>query len=250
MTIENTRRTIIQVQILREFAVQIIMNSTQIYAIITDDIFATTILYNIISKMWSFLRLRTLFFLLKHLVYSYVLQRRRFLSFWTRHKLFLQIIYWTETAICNAVEIKNLNQASFRADTLIVIQFISLLLDSHLSFVADLLETFLHIWRQFHSSMKLMILSLNVFHVAAALSDRERFFFRNKVHLYEFMISSILICHFTSLTLLHYAEGNIHCFAAIVHLIIDAKILVWNFPSISSSSRDHDSSCVMTSSLT
>lgn len=200
--------------------------------------------------MWSFLRLRTLFFLLKHFVYSYVLRRRRFLSLWTRHELFLQIIYWTETAICSAVEIRNLNQASFRADTLIVIQFISLLLDSHLSFVADLLKTSLHIWRQFHSSIELMTLSFNVFHVAAALSDRERFFFRNKVHLYEFMISSILICHFTSLTLLHCAECDMRCFAAIAHLIVDAKILVWNFPSISSSSSDHNSSRVMTSSLT
>ncbi len=200
--------------------------------------------------MWSFLRLRTLFFLLKHLVYSYVLQRRRFLSFWTRHELFLQIIYWTETTICSAVEIRNLNQASFRADTLIVIQFISLLLDSHLSFVADLLETSLHIWKQFHSSMKLMTLSLSIFHVAAALSSRERFFFRNKVHLYEFVIRSILTCHFSLLTLLHYAESDIHCFAAIVRLIVDAKILVWNFSSISSSSSDHDSSRVMTSSLT
>lgn len=241
---------IIQVQTLRKFAVQIIMNSTQIYAIIVDDIFAITILYNIISKMWSFLRLRTLFFLLKHLVYSYVLWQRRFLSFWIRHELFLQIIYWTETAICSAVEIRNLNQMSFRADTLIMIQFISLLLDSHLSFVTDLLETSLHIWRQFHDLIRLMTFSLSVFHVAAALSDRKRFFFRNKVHLYEFMIRSILICHFTSLTLLRYAESDIRCFAAIVHLIIDAKILVWNFSSISSSSNDHDSSRVMTSSFT
>ncbi len=71
-----------------------------------------------------------------------------------------------------------------------------------------------------------MTLSLSVFHVAAALLNKKRFSFRNKVHLYEFVISSILICHFTSLTLLYYAERNIRCFAAIIRLTADAKILV------------------------
>ena len=202
------------------------MDPTQIYAITAGGIFATTILYNITSKMWSFLRLRTLFFLLKHLVYPYVLRRRRFLSPWTRHELFLQIIYWTGTAVCSAVGVRNLNQAGSRAGTLAVVQFIPLLLGSHLSFAADLLGTSLHTWRQFHSSIGLMALSLSVFHVAAALSGREGFSFRNKVHLYGFVVSSILICHSTSLTLLHCAGCDIRCFAAIARLTADAKILV------------------------
>ena len=158
----------------------------------------------------------------------------------------MQIIYWIETAICSAVKIKNLNQMNFRVNTLIVIQFISLLLNNHFNFVVNLLETFLYIWKQFHSLMKLMILNLNVFHVTAALLNKERFFFRNKVHLYEFVIRSILICHFTSLTLLHYAECDIHCFAVIIHFIVNAKILVWNFSLISLNFSDHDSSRIIT----
>lgn len=71
-----------------------------------------------------------------------------------------------------------------------------------------------------------MIFSLSVFHVIAALLNKERFFFRKKIHLYELLISSILISYFTSLTLFYKTEYDIRYFAAITRLIINAKNLL------------------------
>lgn len=95
--------------------------------------------------------------------------------------------------------------------------------------------------------MKLMTFNLNVFHVAAVLLNKKKFFFKNKVHLYEFVIRSIFIYHFILLILLHYAKCNIRYFAVIIRFIVDAKIFVRNFSSISLNFNDHDSFRVITS---
>lgn len=90
-------------------------------------------------NLFRALQTQTLHFVLKHLVYSVVLRRRRFLGPWTRWYLVLQVFYWGVTLSCVCIGVRTLAQAGARAGTLSVIQLVPLFFGGHLDFAADLI---------------------------------------------------------------------------------------------------------------
>ncbi len=121
-------------------------------------------------------------------MYSIVLHQRQFLGSWTRWYLLLQFVYWEVTLSCISIEIKTLTQAGARADTLDVIQLMSLFFKKHLNFTADLIEVLLLAYQQIYSSIKTLIFVLSLFHALVNVITDLSLFFQNDLQLYDFIV--------------------------------------------------------------
>lgn len=161
---------------------------TCVYFIIIDGVFILLVLYHTILNLFYAVQTHTLHFVLKHLVYLIVLCQRRFLKLWTHWYLLLQFVYWEVTLSCINIEVKTLTQAGARADTLNVIQLVSLFFKKHFSFIADLIKVLLLAYWQIHSSIETLVFVLSLFHALVNVITDLSLFFQNDLQLYGFIV--------------------------------------------------------------
>lgn len=141
------------------------MNPTQIYAITAGGAFVLLVFYRISAILFLWIQDRTLFLILKHLIYPFLFKRSRFFNPQTRWRVSLTLLYWLGTAACNVVEVRSLPEASSRAGTLSTIHLIPLLFSDRLSFAADLLGLRLHSYLNLHGAMGFMTFVQDVIHI-------------------------------------------------------------------------------------
>ena len=142
-----------------------VMNSTQFYFIIIENITVILIFYHLILSISAFLYLHYNHFFLAHLIYShmYCCIFCDWLVF--RYHVFLQILYFESTATCNFLDMQIMFQTSFCAACLTLINLASLLFADCHNFKTQLLKLSLRAYKSTHSIIVFMILIQNLFHL-------------------------------------------------------------------------------------
>ena len=168
------------------------MDATTIYAITAGGLLLLLCCINLLNQIRRHLQRRFVTFMLKHVVYPYIIQRHRLLVPRTRFEILLYISYWTATALCSAAGVSDLNEAGSRAAALAVIHYIPLYSTPHLTFIADLLALSFRTWRQMHAAMGTMASILSVLHVITVVR-RRRFSLHDDVQRFGFIVSGPLL---------------------------------------------------------
>lgn len=148
------------------------MDPSRAYAIAAGGLFLLILLYRLTTRILSFIRSRTVFFLLKHFIYPYVFRRHRFMELVTREQFILQVVYWCATAACNFIRVNTMAQASARAGTLSVINLIPLLFAGKLSIAADLFGVSLRGFYGLHRSVGFMVVVQGLVHISILLKEK------------------------------------------------------------------------------
>lgn len=163
------------------------MDPTQIYGITAGGMFLGLLSYRIFSIMSCWIQDRTLFLMLKYLVYPFIFRRRTFLQPFNRWRLLLLTLYWSATMTCNLIGIKSLAEAGTRAGVLSTLHIIPLTFSNRLSFVADLLGLSLHTFHALHGSIGFMAIVQALIHVLIfVLHNALRL--RDPLHFYGFLV--------------------------------------------------------------
>lgn len=150
------------------------MESSQIYSLVLGGSFALLLLVNslpLIARLARYLSP----LISKHLTYSYVLHRHRFLGPWSRAGVLVQLIYFTGNICCLKFWGTTVSQAGLRAGTLATINLIPLFAVPHLGTLADLLGVSLNTFRQIHRSAGVMAVLLTIFHVVVMVASQHPF---------------------------------------------------------------------------
>ena len=147
------------------------MDPVQIYSIAAGGIFFALFLYRFSFRLSLWVQKRTLYYVFKYLIYPTLIERRRFLTPFTRRRVLLTLLYWVLTATCNFVGVNSLAQAGTRAGTLAVVNLAPLFFVDRLSFAADLLGFSLHTYTKMHHSIGAMAVLQALIHVAIFLSS-------------------------------------------------------------------------------
>jgi len=145
------------------------MFPTTIYGIAIGGAYITLLLYRIMKFIYYFVQKRTIFFLLKHVLYPVLIRRRRFTKSVNRGFAVFTVIYWAGTVACNWIGVDNISEAGLRAGTLSTLNFVPLLFVNRLSFGADLLGVSLRTYHLMHGSIGVMAFLQGLFHVIIVL---------------------------------------------------------------------------------
>ena len=224
------------------------MNLTQIYSLVIDEMILMLVLYHTIVIMLHSVHHYTVYFVLQHLMYSFILHHYYFVESWTHCYLILQLLYWGCILSCTDIEVKTLTQASAKADFFAVINLISLFFEEHLSFAADLIDMPLLTYWQVHSSMRIVASVLSIFHVLINVLTGQKLNFQDDFQLYDFVIS------------VSYAEDELKILTSILersfskitsdsYLFISLQTFLWGLFKISSNSSFCCSICSVASSI-
>lgn len=114
-------------------------------------------------------------FILKHLIYHYILHQHWFLDLWSQVSVLIQLIYIAESICCFKFWDTTISQVRLWAETLAIINLISLFTVSHLDTLTDLLSVTLSTFQQIYWSAGVMAVMLIIFHVLVMLASQ--FFF-------------------------------------------------------------------------
>jgi len=164
------------------------MEITRIYAIVIGGILVLFVFTNWFRYISQFIRY-LLFFMSKHLAYTYLLRRHRFLGPWTRAEVLIQAIYMTTNLFCLFFRVSKLSQASLRAGKLSLINMIPLLAGPHLSFLADILGVSVTSYRSVHRSGGLVSFTLGLCHVIMTAIGGGASNLISDQHLFELIVS-------------------------------------------------------------
>ena len=141
------------------------MDVTQIYAIAAGGLFFVSFILQLARCAVRIFLSHCIGFLLKHLIYLYVLRRHRLIGPISREDLLYQTCYWGVTAACNIISVQSMLQASSRAGTLSAIHLIPLFFSGRLNHVADLLGLSLYTFHRIHRSIEIMAVTQGLLHV-------------------------------------------------------------------------------------
>jgi hypothetical protein len=125
---------------------------------------------------------------MQHLIYSLFLNRHYLIDSWTRLNFLLRVIYFDVNEFFVDFKVKSIFEAEVRADTLTLINMISLFLRLHLSFLVDLLDVSLEIYRFIHEIETLMSFLLSLFHVILEIKQSKESFSQS-IYVYEIIVN-------------------------------------------------------------
>jgi len=118
-------------------------------------------------------------FILKHVVYPYLLPRipllgsvfpgRAFIGPVSRMQALLQVAYWASTAVCNILGVESLSRAGARAGTIAIFNLIPLTLGDRLSSMATILGVPPRVACRIHSTLGLMAVIQALVHVLLSI---------------------------------------------------------------------------------
>ena len=100
-------------------------------------------------------------------------RRRRLTPPVTRRALLIHAAYWAGTALCNAIGIKNLREASNRARDLMTLNTVPLILGDRLDLIADILAISQRTYKIIHESLGVMVFVQTCLHVTFKFIDQQ-----------------------------------------------------------------------------
>ena len=106
---------------------------------------------------------------LKHLSYTYLVGRHRFVGPWSRAGVLIQLFYVSINIFCLLFRASKVSDAGLRAGKLSLINMIPLLSGPHHGFMADFLGISLTTYRAIHRSGGLMTIVLASCHILISL---------------------------------------------------------------------------------
>lgn len=157
-------------------SIHIVMKITQIYVIITDNMFAILTIINLLFFILQKIHNCNML-IFRHLIYSFFIRRYDFIDFWTRNDVFWRFLYFITNFILNVFFLVSLKNVVERIDYICLINMIFLFFEFHFNFLVDVFEIFLHIYHNFHEVFVVMIVILNIIHVI--LNSLREFLYRN-----------------------------------------------------------------------
>ena len=158
------------------------INAFQIYATIASDCFLIFIFINLLSLT---IRESIALFTFKQFIHSYVLYRHRLLNSLTWSDLVIQFIYIAFNALCLDFKSFTLWKVTFWTEKMTLINLISLFVNFHLSFLINIFDFRLNIYRRVHYSTNLMLFALLLFYILIVVIQRTLFFVKILKHFYE-----------------------------------------------------------------
>ena len=160
------------------FALPIIMDTIQIYAIAAGGTLSIFALINLLPILVPLVT--RISFLAKHLKYPYLLHRHRILGPWSPAGVMVQLAYLAVNLLCilvvklswSGLRVSSFSNAGRRAGTLAEVNKIPLLAGPYLAFLADRLGLSLKTIRSVHWSAGWMTATLVLLYAMATASDR------------------------------------------------------------------------------
>ena len=156
----------------------------QIYTIAVGDFFLVFIFINFLLRT---VRERIALFISKYLTYLYFIYRYRLLDLWTLSGILVQLIYIALNVFYLDFRVSILLKANLRTKNLSLVNIISLLASPYYSFLADILDFRLDIYRYVHRSIGIISFTLLLFYVLIAF-QRTSFFLRISEYFYRTII--------------------------------------------------------------
>ncbi len=147
------------------------MNVTQFYAIVASNCIILLFIIHSLIHLSQFIKLcNTL--LQKHLVYSLLLQWHYLLRSWTCAQMIFQLIYLEDNVFCTCFKISTASEAITCMKNLLLINMMLTYFEFHLSFICNLLDVSLSLYRFFHASIEIMFILLDLLHVIIHTTDK------------------------------------------------------------------------------
>ena len=168
------------------------MEPVKIYSLAAGGVFALAFVYCVSSSISRWIQNRTLFYILKYLIYPIFIRRTRLSGPFSRWRAILTIAYWIGTAACNLIGVKTIAQVGKRAGSLATLHLVPLLFASRASFAADLLGVSLQTFLSFHTTIGLMALVQSVVHTAIFFAHHT-ISFKEKIQFYGLLVSFSVI---------------------------------------------------------
>jgi len=169
------------------------MDITQIYAVAAGGALAFLVIVKLWLSITRFLRLQTYGFVLKHVVYPYLLRRHRYIGPWTRGSVLLHVFYLTAVIFCNSYRVNSLTEASTRAGNMSLINTIPLYLGFHLGFIADVLGISLRVFSRLHGSIAFISAALGLFHAVVSMASGPSRFHDATQRTYGLAVSRLIV---------------------------------------------------------
>ena len=129
------------------------MDFSLIYSIAAGSIFFFSLSFRLCQLVARWIRSKTIQYLLKHIMYPFLLRRTRVTSPITRSFAICTTLYWSATAAANIIGVRIVVEAGNRAAILSIINLVPLVFTSRLSLAADLLGSLIQAYRTFHASV-------------------------------------------------------------------------------------------------
>lgn len=163
------------------------MNVTQFYAIAAGGCIILLFIIHSLIRLSLFLKLCDTL-LRKHLLYSLLLRRHRLLGPWTRAQVAFQLIYLGGNVFCTCFKVSTASEAATRAGNLSLINMMPTYFGFHLSFICDLLDVSLLMYRLFHASTGIMSVFLDMLHVIIHTADKSSLSMSGSEQLFELIV--------------------------------------------------------------
>lgn len=163
------------------------MNPVQIYSIAAGGILGLLLIFQASSIISTWIQKRTLFYVLKYVVYPVFLRRRSLIGPIGRWHGLLIFLYWASTAVYNVLGVVSLPEAGIRAGSISVFHLIPLLLSDRLGLAADLLGLTSQSIQKCHTSVGLMAIVQGIIHVVIIFRYKT-ISFQEPSHLFGLMV--------------------------------------------------------------
>jgi hypothetical protein len=165
-----------------------VVDTTQIYAIVLGGVFSACILISLRSRFkQSYDGLRRM--ARQYLIYPYLVQRHRFLGPWSRAAILCQLCIVAVNAFCVGFKASSIQDASRRAARLALLNLVPAYSSAHLSFLADICGISLQTVKDFHRCIGVVVLPLLAFHIIVTLAVQIPFSLRVATDLWGLIVS-------------------------------------------------------------
>ncbi len=165
------------------------MDQLSILAIAAGGVFIGLFFFRLLGLFLSEARGFT-GFVSKHVIYPYVLKRRRMIGPWTWGGVGLFIIYVAVNVFSTLFKLPSIAEAGRRTGTLAVINMAFLIHVPYLDIQADLLATQLRTCHRTHWAIGWMVGLLTAVHIALCLAQRPNLTLADKGDLFPFIVCS------------------------------------------------------------
>ena len=163
------------------------MQPVQIYSIAAGSVLFILFLYRVSSVIFLWIQRRTIFYVLKYLVYPVFLKRRLVYGPTSPWETLLILLYWSGTAACNLVGITSFSDAGLRAAAISLCHLVPLLFSDRLCIGAYILGISPRSIRKLHTSFGVMAVVQGIAHVAIYIS-RNALHIEQTLHLYGLLV--------------------------------------------------------------
>lgn len=140
-----------------------VMDVAQIYAIVAGSLFGILTTVNFFIHLWTALQTNTAW-ILRHIVYRFVLRRHRLVGPWSLRGFLLFCLYILTNIFCSVYGTNSKVEAGKRTGILSLINLMPLYFGPHLGFLAKLLGVSLHDIHTVHRSAAVMSVALSTTH--------------------------------------------------------------------------------------